>query len=90
MTKKPKTNAASKEKPAKPHVISQLRIGSVLTEHGTFLRLMIVQTTDGVVTDMQALNNYFNDAHEIENLLHSAAGALQMPVVDVDMTERRN
>lgn len=91
MAKRSKPKAPEPDtKPSKPHVVSQLRVGSILTQHGTFLRLMIIETTDGVVTDMQAVNNFFNDQQEIEHLLHGIAGAIQLPTVDIDGASKRH
>jgi len=74
----------------KPLVISQMRIGLVDTNHGQFYRLMLIETTDGEITDSQFLHNYFSDPSDIHHVIHGATAALQLPVITVSLIEKKH
>lgn len=85
-----RTKKAAEAPKPEPLVVTQMRVASVDTKHGTFLRFMWLQTTDGEVTDKQFLNNYFDDPQACQIVIQGMIEAMQLPVLHVTTIETKH
>jgi hypothetical protein len=70
--------------------VSAVRIAEVLTIHGTFYRLIHMETENGKLVSWNYVNEYFSEPEEIANRASQIMAAMQMPVVEIDTISVKN
>lgn len=71
-------------------IVSMVRVVEVITKHGTFYRLVYLDTRDGAIVSCDFVNDYYAEPSEIVERASAIMNAMQLPILTMDSINRKH